>query len=166
MRYAKPLSLYRDLLKPDASIQGRLLGLSIGPDTYRPNGVGVAVSEPPGDLAKPLWYELKTLIVTTLSVSGVIVGCPSETQLVLRDRVEQFVKDLSEKENFKMVRYTFWDEDDVYAKRMQCVVDPFSFDPIAAKKLRDKKYAASGMLQDYLDAMKNAVKKDVAELSQ
>ena len=61
MRYAKPLSLYRDLLKLDASTQSGVLGLSIGADTYRANCIGVAESEPLGDIAKPLGYELKTL---------------------------------------------------------------------------------------------------------
>lgn len=58
MRYVKPLSLYRDVLKLNGMKQGRFLGLSVGADSIWDECVGVAVSNSSNKLAKPYGYEL------------------------------------------------------------------------------------------------------------
>ncbi|PWA98110.1 pre-16S rRNA nuclease [Artemisia annua] len=165
MRYAKPLRLYQDLLKLDVLKQRRVLGLSIGADSYRNNCVGIAISDLHGELVEPCCvFDRKEHDISHISSR-------------LHDmalKVKLFVENLSMTGNLKMVPYTFWGEEDLYAKldfgtivtdcviwaqRIQCIEDPFSFDPIAAKRLSDKEYAASGMIQDYPDTMKNDVKK-------
>ncbi|GKA26758.1 polynucleotidyl transferase, ribonuclease H-like superfamily protein [Tanacetum coccineum] len=162
MRYVKPFSLCRDLLKLDGLKQGRLLGLSVGADSIWDECVGVAVSNPSNELAEPYGvYEMTESnisrmvsdfqdLITKHSVSGIVVGLPNYRRDV--PNVKLFVNGLSEMGKLESVPYTYWEEEDLYSKRIRSMENPFYFDPVAAKKLSDKKIAAGGMLQDYLDA--------------
>ncbi|GKB19896.1 hypothetical protein Tco_0853819 [Tanacetum coccineum] len=86
------------------------------------------------------------------SVSAVIVGIRKDpfdnTELL------EFLIDLRTKAGkFKSVPYAYWEEEDLFYKRVQCMQNPFYFDRRLAKMLRDRKYCASEMLQSYLNEM-------------
>ncbi|PWA95651.1 hypothetical protein CTI12_AA046180 [Artemisia annua] len=162
MRYVKPLSLYQEVLKLNGTKQGRFLGLSVGADSIWDECVGVAVSNSSNKLAKHYGvYEMTESnirgmvsdfqdLIAKHSVSGIIVGLPHDRRDV--PNVKHFVNSLSKTGKLESVPYTYWDEEDLYSERIRSMENPFYFNTIAAKKLSDKKIAASGMLQDYLES--------------
>lgn len=135
MKYMKPLNLFRDLLKRNARERGRLLGLDVG-DKY----VGLAVSDPDNKIASPL---------------SVLIRKKTNMHLVAEDlqrmsvQVKIFIDDLCKTGKLEGVKYTFWDEC-FTSKNVELLIKPLKLPPTLSKTITDK-FAAVGILQDYLD---------------
>ncbi|XP_047332946.1 putative pre-16S rRNA nuclease [Impatiens glandulifera] len=158
MKYAKPLHLFRDLVKASSSGSGRLLGLDVG-DKY----VGLAVSDANNATASPLsvlvrkksTIELMAIdfqcLISELSLIGFVVGCPFDRHRRCPQSViiKLFIDELCKNERLEGMKYTFWDEC-FTSKSVELMLKPLSFHPVVAKTMTDK-FAAVGILQGYLD---------------
>lgn len=158
MKYMKPLNLFRDLLKRNARERGRLLGLDVG-DKY----VGLAVSDPDNKIASPLSVLIRKKtnmhlvaedlqrMISELSLAGFIVGYPSNRlwRHPHSVQVKIFIDDLCKTGKLEGVKYTFWDEC-FTSKNVELLIKPLKLPPTLSKTITDK-FAAVGILQDYLD---------------
>ncbi|CAK7335534.1 unnamed protein product [Dovyalis caffra] len=170
MRYVRPLSLFRELLKTNVIKKGRLLGLDVG-DKY----VGLAVSDPLNKIATPLSVLLRKKtnielmatdfqsLISELSLEGFIVGYPFDRQRCAPDAVKMklFVDDLCNTEKLEGLKFTYWDES-FTSKNVELLVKPLGLHPVHAKSIMDK-FAAVGILQGYLDYVNKKVRLDSAE---
>nr|KJB25832.1 hypothetical protein B456_004G211600 [Gossypium raimondii] len=158
MQYVKPLHLFQNLVKSNASQGGRLLGLDVG-DKY----VGLAVSDLDNKIASPLSvlvrkktnidlvaHDFQSLI-SELSLVGFVVGYPFDRQRLAPDatQVKLFIDDLSETGKLDGLKFTFWDER-FTSKNVELLIKPLSLHPVLAKTVVDK-FAAVQILQAYLD---------------
>ncbi|KAK2989111.1 hypothetical protein RJ640_018900 [Escallonia rubra] len=160
MKYMKPINLFKELLKPNALRQGRLLGLDVG-DKY----VGLAVSDVHNEIASPLSVLLRKKtnmdlmatdfqsLISELSLEGFVIGYPFVRQRGTPDaiQVKLFVDDLSKTGKLDSVTYTFWDEC-FTSKNVELLLKPLNLHPVQSKTIMDK-FAAVGILQGYLDSM-------------
>lgn len=158
MKYVKPVTLFQELLKSQAQSRSRLLGLDVG-DKY----VGLAVSDVNNRIASPLSVLLRKktnidlmasdfqLLISQLSLSGFVVGCPLDRQRSCADavQVKLFIDDLCKTEKLEGLRYTFWDEC-FTSKNVDLLLKPLNLHPVHFKTILDK-FAAVGILQGYLD---------------
>ncbi|PIA33080.1 hypothetical protein AQUCO_04200083v1 [Aquilegia coerulea] len=160
MKYVKPLTLFRDLLKASSPERGRLLGLDVG-NKY----VGLAVSDSHNKIASPLSVlvrkktnidlmakDFQTLI-SELSLGGLVIGCCYDRQHSSLEavQVKLFVKDLCKTGKLEGLKYTYWDER-FTTKCVEALLEPLNISPVMSKTILDK-CAAVGILQDYLDYM-------------
>lgn len=159
MKYLQPITLFQELLKPQAKNRCRLLGLDVG-EKY----VGLAVSDVNNRIASPLSVLLRKKtniglmasdfqhLISHFSLSGFIVGCPfdrigKKTPEV--GQVKLFLDDLCNTGKLEGVRYTFWNES-YTSKNVEYLLKPLNLHPAKYKTIMDK-FAAVGILQGYLD---------------
>ncbi|KAB2070989.1 hypothetical protein ES319_A08G193000v1 [Gossypium barbadense] len=158
MLYVKPLHLFQNLVKSNASQGGRLLGLDVGVKY-----VGLAISDLDNKIASPLSvlvrkktnidlvaHDFQSLI-SELSLVGFVVGYPFDRQRLAPDatQVKLFIDDLSETGKLDGLKFTFWDER-FTSKNVELLIKPLSLHPVLAKTVVDK-FAAVQILQAYLD---------------
>ncbi|KAJ0105980.1 hypothetical protein Patl1_17779 [Pistacia atlantica] len=152
MKYVKPLNMFRDILKSKVLERGRLLGLDVG-DRY----VGLAVSDSKNKIASPLWSSIE---VSEFNLKGFIVGYPSNRQQNTPDamQVKLFIEELSKTGKLEGVEYTYWDEC-FTSKNVELFLKPLkkTLTQYEAKTFLDK-FAAVGILQEYLDKVNRKVK--------
>ncbi|XP_057978321.1 uncharacterized protein LOC131164837 isoform X1 [Malania oleifera] len=165
MKYVKPLKLFSELLKKDAIQQRRLLGLDVG-NKY----VGLAVSDPLNIVACPLSVLMRTkddidlmasdfqTMISELSVSGFVVGCAFDRFGKCPDvaQVKIFIDDLCKTGKLEGLKYTFWNES-LTSKAAELLLKPLKLHPVMSKAILDK-FAAVGILQDYLDTLNRSMK--------
>lgn len=158
MRYVKPLSLFRDLLKTDPLERGRLLGLDVG-SKY----IGLAVSDIDNNVASPLSVLLRKksniltmagdfqTLISELSLEGFVVGVPFDRhrRTDYSVLVKLFVDELCKTKMLEGVKYTYWDER-FTSKNVELLLEPLSLTAVQSKTIIDK-FAAVGILQEYLD---------------
>lgn len=162
MKYVKPVTLFRGLVKSRSSQGARLLGLDVG-SKY----VGLSVSDTRNKIAEPLSVlvrkktnidliakDFKTLI-SELSIGGLVIGCCYDRQRSSLEavQVKLFVKELCKTEKLEGLRYTYWDER-FTSKCVDALLKPLHLPPRMSKTILDK-FAAVGILQEYLDYMQN-----------
>ncbi|KAJ0048147.1 hypothetical protein Pint_15198 [Pistacia integerrima] len=163
MKYMKPLNMFHDILKSKVLERGRLLGLDVG-DRY----VGLAVSDSKNKIASPLCVlvrkkgnidlvagDLQSL-VSEFNLKGFIVGYPSNRQQNTPDamQVKLFIEELSKTGKLEGVEYTYWEEC-FTSKNVELFLKPLkkTLTQYEAKTFLDK-FAAVGILQEYLDKVK------------
>ncbi|KAL5551650.1 hypothetical protein UlMin_002259 [Ulmus minor] len=154
MKYVKPLSLFKDLLKSEE----RLLGLDVG-GKY----IGLAVSDVHNKIASPLSVLLRKKsnidlmaddfqsLISELSLGGFVVGFPFDRQRSSPDsvQVKLFIDELCKTNKLQGIKYTYWDEC-FTSKNVELLLKPLNLHPVQAKTIVDK-FAAVGILQGYLD---------------
>ncbi|KAK9165907.1 hypothetical protein Scep_001098 [Stephania cephalantha] len=160
MKYVKPIALFHDLMKAKAPERRRLLGLDVG-KIY----IGLAVSDSNNKIASPLSVlvrknnnidlmakDFQTLI-SELSLEGFVIGCCYDRRRYSPDAVHTklFIEELHKTKKFEDLKYTYWDEH-LTSKCAEALLKPFNLPPVLAKTMTDK-FAAVGILQDYLDGM-------------
>ncbi|CAI9274398.1 unnamed protein product [Lactuca saligna] len=170
MKHMKPLSLYQKLLKTPAGERGRLLGLDVG-DKY----VGLAVSDVNNKVASPLSVLVRKksniglmaidfeFLISKLSLSAFIVGCPYDRQRNCPEatQVKVFIDSLCKTGKLEGVGYTFWDEC-FTSKNVDLLLEPLKFSTVEAKTINDK-FAAVGILQGYLDYVNRNVETEQSQ---
>ncbi|XP_057978327.1 uncharacterized protein LOC131164837 isoform X2 [Malania oleifera] len=142
MKYVKPLKLFSELLKKDAIQQRRLLGLDVG-NKY----VGLAVSDPLNIVACPLSVLMRTKDDIDLMASDF------QTMVA---QVKIFIDDLCKTGKLEGLKYTFWNES-LTSKAAELLLKPLKLHPVMSKAILDK-FAAVGILQDYLDTLNRSMK--------
>ncbi|XP_024031624.1 uncharacterized protein LOC112094575 [Morus notabilis] len=166
MRYVNPLRLFQDLLKTDGFERGRLLGLDVG-SKY----IGLAVSDINNKVASPLSVLLRKksnievmaddfqTLISELSLEGFVVGLPFDRQRTNDNAmmVKLFVDELYKTDKLQGVRYTYWDER-FTSKNVELLLQPLNLNPVQSKTIVDK-FAAVGILQEYLDYVNRKLSK-------
>ncbi|PON84594.1 Polynucleotidyl transferase, ribonuclease H-like superfamily protein [Trema orientale] len=165
MRYVKPLSLFKDVLKTDGLERSRLLGLDVG-SKY----IGLAVSDINNKVASPLSVLLRKksnielmaddfqCLISELSLEGFVVGFPFDRQRGTSDSVlvKLFVDELCNTNKLRGIKYTYWDER-FTSKNVELLLKPLNLHPVHSKTIVDK-FAAVGILQEYLDYVNRKLK--------
>ncbi|XP_062074301.1 uncharacterized protein LOC133778408 [Humulus lupulus] len=166
MRYVKALSLFQDLLKTDGLERGRLLGLDVG-TKY----IGLAVSDLNNKIASPLSvlvrkkYNIELIadnfkcLISELSLEGFVVGLTFDRQKSTTDSVlvKLFLDELSNTNKLTGIKYTYWDER-FTSRNVEMLLKPLNLHPVHSKTIVDK-FAAVGILQEYLDYVNKEQKK-------
>ncbi|XP_062074298.1 uncharacterized protein LOC133778406 [Humulus lupulus] len=166
MRYVKSLSLFQDLLKTDGLERGRLLGLDVG-TPY----IGLAVFGLNNNIASPLSvlvrkkYNIELIadnfkcLISELSLEGFVVGLTFDRQKSTTDSVlvKLFLDELSNTNKLTGIKYTYWDER-FTSRNVEMLIKPLNLHPVHSKTIVDK-FAAVGILQEYLDYVNKKQKK-------
>ncbi|XP_062075955.1 uncharacterized protein LOC133780092 [Humulus lupulus] len=156
----------QDLLKTDGLERGRLLGLDVG-TKY----IGLAVSDLNNKIASPLSIfcsckEKVELIadrfkclISELSLEGFVVGLTFDRQKSTNDSVlvKLFLDELSNTNKLTGIKYTYWDER-FTSRNVEMLIKPLNLHPVHSKTIVDK-FAAAGILQEYLDYVNKEQKK-------
>lgn len=160
MKYVKPITLFHDLLKTSSPGQLRLLGLDVG-NKY----VGLSVSDSHNKIASPLSVLVRKktninlmakdfqTLTSELSIGGLVVGCCYDRQRtsVEAAQVKIFIKELCGTGKLEGLKYTYWDER-FTSRSVEALLNPLHLPPVMCKTILDK-FAAVGILQEYLDYM-------------
>ncbi|KAJ4722238.1 Polynucleotidyl transferase, ribonuclease H-like superfamily protein [Melia azedarach] len=160
MKYVKPLKLFDEMMKRKVSKRGRLLGLDVG-DKY----VGLAISDSNNKIASPLSVLLRKKekidlmacdfqsLISEFSLAGFVVGYPFNRQQTAPDavQVKLLIDDLSATKKLEGLHYTYWNEG-FTSKDVELLLKHLTLHPVESKTILDK-FAAVGILQEYLDHM-------------
>lgn len=166
MKYAKQLELFQILFKNGKLETGRLLGMDVG-DRY----VGLAVSNPLNEIASPHSVLIRKQsninsiadnlqeLVTRFSLVGFVIGYPLPLYHFQRPQavqVKMFVEQLQKTGRFGFLNYTYWDER-LTSRAVESMLKPLRIHPLHMKHMMDK-FAAVGILQDFLDNLQHQAK--------
>ncbi|KAI4387073.1 hypothetical protein MLD38_004934 [Melastoma candidum] len=186
MKYVRPLSLFKDLIgvKTHAQKGKRLLGLDVG-DKYVGLAVSDHTNKIASPLSVLLRSEAKMDLMATdfqcliseLSLGGFVVGYPSDERWNNDDeapdfsagyradervktvnvvQVQHFVNELCGTGILKDINYTYWGEA-FTTKLVELQLQDLHFHPVQSKTMLDK-FAAVGILQEYLDYVNRKLK--------
>ncbi|KAL5710724.1 hypothetical protein ACHQM5_021254 [Ranunculus cassubicifolius] len=160
MKFVKSAALFRDVLKSSSPERGRFLGLDVG-NKY----VGLAVSDSRNKIASPVSVLVRNntnidlmakdfqTLVSECSIKGLVIGCCYDRQrsTIEGAQVKLFVEELIKTKKLDGLRYTYWDER-FTTKSVEALLKPLHLGLVTTKTILDK-FAAVGILQDYLDYM-------------
>jgi len=142
MKYVKQLELFQILFKNGKLGTGRLLGMDVG-DRY----VGLAVSNHLNEIASP-----HSVLIRKQSNINSIADKLQELAM----QVKMFVEQLQKTGRFGCLNYTYWDER-LTTRAVESMLKPLKIHPLQMKHMMDK-FAAVGILQDFLDNLQHQAK--------
>jgi len=142
MKYVKQLELFQILFKNGKLGTGRLLGMDVG-DRY----VGLAVSNHLNEIASP-----HSVLIRKQSNINSIADKLQELAM----QVKMFVEQLQKTGRFGCLNYTYWDER-FTTRAVESMLKPLKIHPLQMKHMMDK-FAAVGILQDFLDNLQHQAK--------
>lgn len=166
MKYVKQLELFQILFKNGKLGTGRLLGMDVG-DRY----VGLAVSNHLNEIASPHSVLIRKQsninsiadklqeLVRRFSLVGFVIGYPLPLYHFQRSQamqVKMFVEQLQKTGRFGCLNYTYWDER-LTTRAVESMLKPLKIHPLQMKHMMDK-FAAVGILQDFLDNLQHQAK--------
>ncbi|KAK1581620.1 hypothetical protein Q3G72_007483 [Acer saccharum] len=176
MKFVKPLTLFKELLRIEPSRRGRLLGLCINDkhvdlaisDTDNINAVPLSVvhrHEGNMDLMADKFQKL----ISEHDLAGFVVDYSYERSMTRSNgtNIKNFMNDMCKTRKFEGFKYTHWGDDLIATKNMDFVVmhhvrfilENLNLPQLQAKEIVDK-FVASRLLQGYLDFVNVILEKD------